>query len=108
MTRGLAVLGSAVFFLVAPTTVAGVVPWWISRWYLQAPFFDLQLIQWFGVVLIVRGSPVSVETFTGFALQGGSTPAPVAPTQHLVITGINRYAGNPIYPALVAIVVGQG
>jgi hypothetical protein len=27
MTRGLAVLGSAVFFLIAPTTVAGVVPW---------------------------------------------------------------------------------
>ena len=53
MTRGLAALGSAVFFLIAPTTVAGVVPWWISRWRLQAPFFDLQLTRWFGVVLIL-------------------------------------------------------
>jgi hypothetical protein len=80
MTRGLAALGSAVFFLIAPTTVAGVVPWWISRWRLQAPFFDLQLIRWFGVVLILLGIPVLVETFTRFALQGGGTPAPVAPT----------------------------
>ena len=56
MTRGLAVLGSAVFFLIAPTTVAGVVPWWISLMARpQAPFFDLQLIRWFGVVLILLG-----------------------------------------------------
>src|SRR6201982_1481086 len=97
MTRGLAALGSAVFFLIAPTTVAGVVPWWISRWRLQAPFFDLQFIRWFGVVLILLGIPVLVETFTRFVLQGGGTPAPVAPAQHLVITGPNRYVRNPIY-----------
>jgi protein-S-isoprenylcysteine O-methyltransferase Ste14 len=108
MTRGLAVLGSAAFFLIAPTTVAGVVPWGISRWRLQAPFFDLQSIRWFGVVLILLGIPVLVETFTRFALQGGGTPAPVAPPQHLVITGPNRYVRNPIYLALVAIVLGQG
>ena len=54
------------------------------------------------------GIPVLVETFTRFALQGGGTPAPVAPTQHLVITGPNRYVRNPIYLALVAIVLGQG
>ena len=108
MTRGLAVLGSAVFFLIAPTTVAGVVPWWISRWRLQAAFFDLQLIRWSGVVLILLGIPVLVDTFTRFALQGGGTPAPVAPTQHLVITGPNHYVRNPIYLALVAIVLGQG
>ena len=84
------------------------VGWWISRWRLQAPFFDLQLIRWFGVVLILLGIPVLVDTFTRFALQGGGTPAPVAPTQHLVITGPNRYVRNPIYLALVAIVLGQG
>jgi len=108
MTRGSAALGSALFFLIAPTTVAGIVPWWISRWRLQAPFFDLQLVQWFGAVLILLGVPVLVETFARFALQGRGTPAPVAPTQHLVTTGFNRYVRNPIYLALVAIVFGQG
>ena len=76
MTRGLAVLGSAVFFLIAPTTVAGVVPWWISQWRLQAPFFDLQLIRWFGVVLILLGIPVLVETFTRFALENAASVPP--------------------------------
>jgi len=32
MTRVFAVLGSALFFALAPGTVAGLVPWWISRW----------------------------------------------------------------------------
>src|SRR6266446_8500624 len=100
MTRGLAVLGSAVFFLIAPTTVAGVVPWWISRWRLQAPFFDLQLIRWFGVVLILLGILVLVDTFTRFALQGGGTPAPVATTQQLVITDTLPYLGDPTPAAL--------
>jgi hypothetical protein len=35
------------------------------------------------VVLILLGIPVLVDTVTRFALQGGGTPAPVAPTQHL-------------------------
>ncbi|MBR1123467.1 isoprenylcysteine carboxylmethyltransferase family protein [Bradyrhizobium lablabi] len=108
MPKTIALLGSALFFAVAPTTVAGVVPWWISQWRLQAPFFDLQPIRWFGVALILLGIPVLVETFMRFALQGGGTPAPVAPPQHLVITGPNRYVRNPIYLALVAIVLGQG
>jgi len=108
MTRARAVLGSALFFLIAPVIVAGVVPWWMSQWRLQAPFFDLQLVRWFGAVLILLGVPVLVETFARFALQGRGTPAPLAPTQHLVITGPNRYVRNPIYLALVAIVLGQG
>jgi protein-S-isoprenylcysteine O-methyltransferase Ste14 len=57
---------------------------------------------------IPSGVPVLVETFARFALQGRGTPAPLAPTQHLVITGPNRYVRNPIYLALVAIVLGQG
>lgn len=108
MSRGSAVLGSALFFLIAPVTVAGVVPWWISRWRLQPPFFDLWLAPWFGAVLILLGIPVLLETFARFALQGRGTPAPVLPTQHLVITGPNRYVRNPIYLALVSIILGQG
>src|SRR5262249_3859812 len=46
--------------------------------------------------------------FARFALQGRGTPAPVLPTEHLVITGPNRYVRNPIYLALVSIVLGQG
>ena len=44
---------------------------------------------------------------TGFALQGLGTPAPIAPTRNLVVTGLYRYVPNPIYVAVVAIILGQ-
>ena len=35
-----------------------------------------------------------------------STPAPVAPTAHLVVGGCYRYVRNPMYLALVAVIIG--
>ena len=42
-----------------------------------------------------------------FRVQGLGTPAPIAPTQHLVVTGLYRYVRNPIYVAVAAVVFGQ-
>jgi hypothetical protein len=41
--RTIAVLGSAVFFVVVPFTLAGLVPWWITGWQLRPPFLGLEL-----------------------------------------------------------------
>jgi protein-S-isoprenylcysteine O-methyltransferase Ste14 len=35
------------------------------------------------------------------------TPAPPAPTAHLVVVGPYRYVRNPMYLAVLAIIVGQ-
>jgi protein-S-isoprenylcysteine O-methyltransferase Ste14 len=48
-----------------------------------------------------------VDSFGRFALQGLGTPAPIAPTQHLVVTGLYRYVRNPIYVAVAAVIFGQ-
>ena len=45
--------------------------------------------------------------FARFALQGLGTPAPIAPPQHLVVTGLYRYVRNPMYVAVVAVILGQ-
>jgi hypothetical protein len=47
-------------------------------------------------LLIVAGLPGLVDSFARFALQGLGTPAPIAPTQNLVVTGLYRYVRNPI------------
>jgi hypothetical protein len=41
-------------------------------------------------------------------MQGLGTPAPVAPTQHLVVTGLYRYVRNPMYVAVLSLIFGQG
>ena len=107
MPKTIAVLGSALFFAVAPSSVAGLVPWWITRWEFRPPFFDLEATRAVGILLIVAGLPGLVDSFARFALQGLGTPAPIAPTQNLVVTGLYRYVRNPIYVALVAVILGQ-
>ena len=107
MRKTIAVLGSALFFAVAPSSVAGLVPWWITRWEFRPPFFDLDATRAVGILLIVAGLPGLVDSFARFALQGLGTPAPIAPTQNLVVTGLYRYVRNPIYVALVAVILGQ-
>jgi protein-S-isoprenylcysteine O-methyltransferase Ste14 len=108
MRRISAILGSALFFVLAPCTVAVLVPWWISRWQMEPPFFGLSAVRIVGVALILAGLPVLLDSFARFAIQGLGTPAPVFPTKHLVVTGWYRYVRNPMYVAVVSIILGQG
>lgn len=104
----LAIIGSAVFLVIAPGFVAGLVPWWISHWRLEAPFFGMPLFRLAGCALILMGVAGLLDSFVRFAVQGLGTPAPVFPTRHLVITGLYRYVRNPIYVAVVSTILGQG
>jgi len=108
MSRARALLASAVFLCLAPGTVAGLIPWWISRWELQPPFFGLEQVRWLGVLLIALSLPVLLESFGRFAVEGLGTPAPVLPTRHLVVRGFYRYVRNPMYVAVASIIIGQG
>ena len=107
MQRVSAVLGSALFFVVAPCVLAGLIPWSMTRWEFRPAFFGLEGARSVGVLLILVGLPGLVDSFARFALQGLGTPAPVAPTKNLVVTGLYRHVRNPIYLAVVAIILGQ-
>src|SRR5207247_4911600 len=74
---------------------------------LRPRFFGLALTLVSGVILILAGVPGLADAFARFALQGLGTPAPIAPPRNLVVTGLYRYVRNPIYVALVAIILGQ-
>jgi protein-S-isoprenylcysteine O-methyltransferase Ste14 len=108
MRRGPAVLGSVFFLLLAPGTVAGFGPWWISGWRVQAPLLGSSAFRWLGVLLIVAGLPVLLDSFARFAWKGLGTPAPVFPARHLVVSGLYRYVRNPMYLAVAAVIFGQG
>jgi protein-S-isoprenylcysteine O-methyltransferase Ste14 len=105
--RVFAVLGTAVFLVLVPGTVAGLVPWWISRWRVHAPFFGFTALRGMGALLIAAGIAVLLESFVRFAFQGIGTPAPVFPPRHLVVTGFYRYVRNPMYVAAISLLLGQ-
>jgi protein-S-isoprenylcysteine O-methyltransferase Ste14 len=103
MRTSRAALGSTLFFVVAPGTIAGLVPWLITRWEFDRPWLPAQVA---GAALIVAGLVPLVTAFVEFTRAGG-TPAPPAPTSTLVVSGFNRYVRNPMYVGLVLIISGQ-
>lgn len=107
MRRLFALLGTAIFLVLAPGCVAGLVPWWISGWRLAPPFAGFPPIRYLGIFLIALGVPVLLDSFARFALQGLGTPAPVFPTRHLVVKGLYRYVRNPMYLGVVSVILGQ-
>jgi protein-S-isoprenylcysteine O-methyltransferase Ste14 len=108
MRRSAAAVGSAAFFVVAPGIVAGLVPWLISGWRLSRPMSPLAIVRLAaGVVLLALAVLVLVRAFARFVVEGGGTPAPVAPTERLVVGGAYRFVRNPMYLAVITAVLGQ-
>lgn len=102
-----AVTGSILFLFVAPGIVAGAIPWAISAYRFEPSLLGLEPLRWLGALSLTLGAALLIETFARFALQGLGTPAPIAPTRTLVVTGSYRFVRNPMYVAVVSLIVGQ-
>ena len=56
---------------------------------------------------MVGGAAVLLHALARFVVEGVGTPAPVAPTERLVVGGLYRHVRNPMYIAVAATIVGQ-
>ncbi len=99
-----AAVGSAVFLVAAPGVVAGLVPWLLTGWRSSNPPIPVAVL---GAALIALGAGVLLHAFGRFVVEGRGTPAPLAPTERLVIGGLYRHVRNPMYLAVGATIVGQ-
>ena len=105
MTRLSALLGSGLFLLIAPGTLAGLIPWSWTDWRLPEPLSPALAVP--GALLILFGAAVLLECFWRFSWTGLGTPAPVAPPQSLVVSGFYRHVRNPMYVAVTSLIFGQ-
>jgi protein-S-isoprenylcysteine O-methyltransferase Ste14 len=99
-----AAIGSAIWFVLAPTLVAGVVPRWLTGWDADGRWLSLQVL---GALLVAAGTAVLLDAFIRFVREGEGTPAPVAPPSRLVVGGLYRFVRNPMYVAVLLVIVGQ-
>jgi protein-S-isoprenylcysteine O-methyltransferase Ste14 len=106
MRKATAAAGTAVFLAITPGVVAGLAPWWLTGWRTGSPYPAPLRVA--GVVLLAAGAALLIHAFARFVIEGAGTPAPVAPTQRLVIGGLYRYVRNPMYLAVLAVIAGQG
>jgi protein-S-isoprenylcysteine O-methyltransferase Ste14 len=106
-SRTASLAASALFLVAAPGTVAGYLPWTISGWRFAGDFGDSALLRPAGALLAIAGAVILVECFVRFAWNGLGTPAPIAPTRRLIVTGLYRHVRNPMYVAVFALAAGQ-
>jgi protein-S-isoprenylcysteine O-methyltransferase Ste14 len=105
MSRSRAAAGTLAFLVVAPGVVAGLVPWLLTEWEAHAWWLPLRVL---GGLALAVGLAVLLAAFVRFVVEGIGTPAPVAPTERLVVGGAYRYVRNPMYLAVGAMILGQG
>lgn len=74
-----AIAGSALFLVVAPGVVAGLVPWLLTDGF-HTPLSMVPGFAAAGSILVVVATAILLHAFARFALEGLGTPAPVAPT----------------------------
>ncbi len=84
--------------------VAGIVPWLLTRWGADSQSLVLRTL---GVVLLICGGALVLETTARFALQGRGTPAPWAPPERFVERGSYRFVRSPMYLGVLLLVIGQ-
>lgn len=103
-----AALGTAVFFVVAPGVVAGLVPWLISDWDVRWPksAFAIGMVA-LGVALLAATVLVLIRNFVRFVVEGRGTPSPTMQTERLVVGGDYRFVRNPMYLAVIGAILAQ-
>src|ERR1700693_2033942 len=105
MTRALApILQTLLFTILVPGSVLVLIPFWILGgfpWPTGSPRTGL------GIVTMVMGAAIYFRCAWEFAVRGLGTPAPVAPTKFLVVSGLHRYTRNPMYIGVMLVVLGE-
>lgn len=107
MERRKAALGSAGFFVLAPGGVAGLIPWLLTRWRVEEPLPFWLPLRVVGAIMLLAALAVLISSFARFVAEGFGTPAPVAPPDRLVVGGFYRNVRNPMYLAVLSLVIGQ-
>jgi protein-S-isoprenylcysteine O-methyltransferase Ste14 len=97
-------LRNVVFTIVVPGTAGVLVPWMILTGGGGVPVAGF----WPGYLPIAVGIGLYVWSVANFARVGRGTPGPWDPPRRVVATGPFRWVRNPMYIAVLLVVVGQG
>ena len=94
-------LRALISFLILPGMVAGVIPAWLAT---EASVDPATLP--FGVCAMAVGGFLLLWCVRDFYVSGKGTLAPWDPPKGMVVVGLYRYVRNPMYLAVLTILVG--
>ncbi len=96
---------TALFTLLVPGVVAGVVPYWLLSSHTGS--LALGAGRYVGILLMATGVLGYFWCAWNFAVTGRGTPAPLDPPKRLVTRGPYCYVRNPMYLSVWAVLLGE-
>jgi protein-S-isoprenylcysteine O-methyltransferase Ste14 len=99
-------LKTLIFSILVPGTVAGVVPWLLLQGS-GGPVLQLPSIWMVGFLPFLSGVVLYLWCAGAFTFIGKGTPAPIDAPKVLVIQGPYRWVRNPMYIAVLLVVIGE-
>lgn len=95
-------LRNLLFTVLVPGTVAGWLPWLLTRDRPEAPLFWRLA----SLPLLVAGASIYGWCLWDFATFGRGTPAPIDAPTRLVVRGLYRWTRNPMYVGVLTTILG--
>ena len=100
-------LRSVFFTILQPGTVAVLIPYWLISSRNDSVLTSQQPLRYLGLPLIVIGAATLLWCIWDFFASGRGTISPIDPPKHLVVRGLYRYVRNPMYVAVVIMLLGE-
>lgn len=99
-------LKTLIFTIVVPGTVAGIIPWFLLR---GAGDFALPMpsVWMIGLLPLLLGVGLYLWCAGAFTFIGKGTPAPIDAPKVLVIQGPYQWVRNPMYVAVLSVLIGE-
>jgi len=97
-------LKTLIFSILVPGTVAGIIPWLLLQQSWELAFPSIWLV---GFLPLVLGVALYFWCAGAFTFIGKGTPAPIDAPKFLVKEGPYHLVRNPMYIAVLSIVIGQ-
>ena len=100
-------LRSVFFTILQPGTVAVLIPYWLISSRSDSVLTSHQPLRYLSLPLIVIGAATLLWCIWDFFASGRGTVSPIDPPKHLVVRGLYRYVRNPMYVAVVIVLLGE-
>jgi protein-S-isoprenylcysteine O-methyltransferase Ste14 len=99
-------LKTLIFTILVPGTVAGIVPWLLLQ-QSGGGVVEIPSLWLIGLVPLLLGVGLYLWCAGAFTFVGKGTPAPIDAPKVLVIQGPYQWVRNPMYIAVLSVVIGE-
>jgi len=90
-----------------PGTVTILVPYILLQSNFKSFPVELSSFRFLGLVPITSGALLYLWCAWDFTFTGKGTPAPFDPPKEIVVRGLYRYVRNPMYVAVLLVLIGE-